>query len=311
MTSEYLRYFIEVCNSGSIQGASKKLLVSPQGIGQGLQRLEKTVGLKLLERTQTGVMPTEFGRIYYEQACIADRELQKLDELAGEYRHKEVQTVTVGTLGKNKLLNELQKCVDGYKREHPESPLELNVVTMQNSTALLDGVRSGEVDVGWMFNFRKFDGFRYYTISDASRVVLLISKDNPLAAKKTVNWNQLRELRYVTAGEDDPFSDLMRFLCEKHGFAQRIAAFSTDNAEIAGMIDSGAAAMLLRECYLGLIQNLCKNAVSIPLDNDLFVSNTLFIRSDRAETGELGQLLDYMVSYSRNIMGMYPAFAKQ
>ena len=75
MNIDYLRYFISACESGSIQSASKQLFVSAQGMGKGIQRLEESLGLRLLERTQSGAVPTEFGKLYYDQAKIVEKEM--------------------------------------------------------------------------------------------------------------------------------------------------------------------------------------------------------------------------------------------
>ena len=186
MTLEYLRYFIAACEYGSIQSASKQLFVSAQGIGKGIQRLETLLGVKLLERTQTGVVPTEVGKLYYEQALVVEREVKKLDAIAEEHRNQQKQRLRIGMLGRQKFFYGVDICKRAYMEEHPNANIELSSEIFSSSTELLEAVREGKVDVGWMFHWREHPDLKYLYVSDYSPLLLLISADHPLSGKESV-----------------------------------------------------------------------------------------------------------------------------
>ena len=304
MNLSYLMYFIEACNCGSIQGASKKLFVSSQGLGQGIQRLEKSVGIQLLERTPLGVKPTEFGLCFYEQACIVYREMQKLDLLAENYRCKKQTNIVIATLGKNKFHDGIKVCADDYMREYPERMLNISVRSCQTSEELFAGVRGGEIDIAWMFHWKEHPDLQYFTVSNYSRLMLLTCADNPLASRNSVSWEQLKSLRFVIAGENDPYTDLTKALCKSHGFLPKFAYYSTENNMIASLIDNNSASILLRECYYRVISQFCKNARVIPLVPEVYVANSLIIRAKRRQNKEARKLLKYMIDYFKYVMGM-------
>jgi len=304
MNLEYLRYFIAACEHGSIQCASRNLFVSAQGIGKGIQRLEDSLGVKLLERTQQGVVPTDFGKAYYEQAKVVEQELQKLDTLATEYRLKKKHRICIGTLGKQKFFYGVNACVEAYMKEYPDTSLELSSEMFSSSTELFDSIRSGKIDIGWMFHWQEYEDLNYYYISDYSPLLLLISTDNPIAKKESVAWDKLSTLRYVTAGESDPFSGLIRKLSLDHGFEPDIALYTTENNVIASMVDNNAAAILLRRNYYKAIMQFCRNAAVVPVDPKTEIANSLIVSKRQKENPDTMVFLEYMVKYLRDTMGL-------
>ncbi|NLN07226.1 MAG: LysR family transcriptional regulator [Firmicutes bacterium] len=304
MNLTYLKYFIEVCRCGSIQGASKKLFISSQGLGQGIQRLERSVGIQLLERRRSGVRPTKFGLKFYEQASIACKELQKLDQLVEDYKHTKKTNIIIGTVGRSKFFDGITVCAEDYMREHPEQLLNIGVRSYQNDEELLAGVRSGEIDIGLMYHWQEYADLKYYPVSCYSRLILLTSADNPLAGQNSVGWEQLKSLRFVTAGEKDSFSALVKGLCESHGFPPRNAYYSTENNMIASLVDNNSASIILRESYHRVISRFCNNARVIPIVPEVSVASSLFIKAANRHNNKIQELLSYMVDYFKNTMGM-------
>lgn len=308
MTIEYLRYFMAACECGSIQSASKKLFISAQGIGKGIQRLESSLGVKLLERTQTGVVPTEFGKLYYKQALAVEREINKLDALVDEHKKQEKRCIRIGTLGRQKFFYGVDICCRAYMKEHPDTHLEISSEIFSSASELLEAVRNGSIDVGWMFHWREHDDLQYFNVSDYSPLFLLISADHPLAEQASVEWKDLSSLRYVTAGENDPFSGLVKTVSLSHGFDPDIALYTTENNLVASMVDSNSAAILLRGSYYKAIMQFCTNARIIPVEPRFEIANSLFIKKRSGMSPDVRNYIDYMVSYFRNIMGLGTKF---
>ncbi|MCC8080206.1 MAG: LysR family transcriptional regulator [Oscillospiraceae bacterium] len=301
MTFNHLSYFIAVCDHGSIQSASKELFVSPQGIGKAIQQLESTLGVTLLKRTQTGVVPTQFGWQFYKQAKCVEHEMQKLYSLTDEYKLMKKTKIKIGILGHQKFFYGINSCIGAFMRENPDTVMELSAQIFDNSDKLIGSVHIGEMDVGWMFHWRDCPEFKYYSISDYSPIQVLISREHPLASKTTVTWGDCSELRYVTAGEEDPFSDLIKDLSISHGFTPSIEIYTTENNLIAQMIDNGAVAIMVRQCYYMAIKKFCRNAVVLPLEPELKIANSLFIKKENYKNRELCTFMEYMQNYFRTM----------
>lgn len=63
-----IRYFVAIYETGSVTKASARVLVAQSALSQQLAHLEDDVGVQLFTRTPHGVLPTAFGRMFYERS---------------------------------------------------------------------------------------------------------------------------------------------------------------------------------------------------------------------------------------------------
>ncbi|KIR03044.1 LysR family regulatory protein CidR [Lachnospiraceae bacterium TWA4] len=56
--------FIEVCKYNSINYTAEQLYLSPQGLSNIIKRLENELGVKLFNRTQSGLRITDYGEVF-------------------------------------------------------------------------------------------------------------------------------------------------------------------------------------------------------------------------------------------------------
>ncbi|MGB6103794.1 MAG: LysR substrate-binding domain-containing protein [Pusillimonas sp.] len=79
MEIRQLRYFTAVVESGSMGKAARELGVVTSALSQQISRLESELATRLLQRTGTGVVPTDAGLAFFRQAQLA---LRHVDEAA-------------------------------------------------------------------------------------------------------------------------------------------------------------------------------------------------------------------------------------
>lgn len=300
MTIEYIRYYLEVCRCGSIQKAAKQLFISSQGLGQGIRRLESSIGAKLLERTQTGVKMTELGELFYSQACIIEQEISRLEALAEVWRGDMGTHIEIGLVEKSKYFSCMQSCINDYTDIDSSGMMTFAIRLYKSGADLLDALRCGEIGIGMMFHITEMEGIEYMTFSPYSRLVLLVSADNPLAQRSSVRLSELNEMSFITAGENDPFSSLISHLCNESGFAPKNAFFTTENTFVAKLVDSGKAGILLRESYCRSILQFCSHSVAIPIEPEMPVSDSIIIRKDESSTGIL-EFAEHLFRYFKKI----------
>ena len=73
MELRQLRYFVQVVELGSMGQAAQKLGVVTSALSQQISRLESELSTRLLQRTSTGVVPTDAGLAFWRQAQLALR----------------------------------------------------------------------------------------------------------------------------------------------------------------------------------------------------------------------------------------------
>ncbi len=79
MELRQLRYFVRAVELGSMGRAAAELGLGTSALSQQISRLESELSARLLQRTTTGVIPTEAGVAFWRQAQLA---LRHVDEAA-------------------------------------------------------------------------------------------------------------------------------------------------------------------------------------------------------------------------------------
>ena len=81
-----LRYLVAIMECGSVSAAAKRLYAAQPNVSKALKNLEEEYHLRIFERSSTGMIPTEQGRHFIEQA---QRVLQEVDRLDADARRRQ------------------------------------------------------------------------------------------------------------------------------------------------------------------------------------------------------------------------------
>ena len=296
LSFEYIRYFLEACDSGSIQAASKKLYLSSQGLGAGIQRLENSIGMTLLIRSKSGVSPTQFGREFYTYASRLSEDMNALEAFCKEYREQRNTTIRIGIIGESKFSGSIMICSERFNKEHPDAPTDVSVVPFPNAADLFCAMDIGDVDAGWLYHREEQPDYIYRKINDYSPFVLICNRQNPLAKKGTVTIRDLQPLRFIQAGKTDPITDLVNEVFRQHGLEEDVAMYTTENSLIGNIIDSEIANILVRECYAPKILQYCRSSIAVPIEPPIRIANSVVYR--RSIQGQRKCVFfDYMIDY--------------
>ena len=76
MTQKQIAYFEKAYHTGNIALAAEQMYVSRSVISRSIQELEEEFGVTLFERSKSGVVPTEAGKLLYStllqvESCLA------------------------------------------------------------------------------------------------------------------------------------------------------------------------------------------------------------------------------------------------
>ena len=149
MEIEQLRYFLEVCRTGSFSAAADNLYISQPTISKKIMALENELNVVLLNRQKQSVTPTTAGRYLMERAA---RIIAKVDE--AEARTKAIGAGRVGFLriGISDQLD-INGILPGFLKEFISSVPTVDVsLSVYNASALYSAVSSGEIDGAFIPN---------------------------------------------------------------------------------------------------------------------------------------------------------------
>jgi DNA-binding transcriptional LysR family regulator len=141
-----LRYLVAVAEEGSFTRAAAREHVAQPAVSAAVRRLEKELGVELLERGRRGARPTDAGRavlVHARAALAALTDARHVaDELTGLLHGRVVVGMVVGCT--SVVLAEL---LADFARAHPAVDVSL---VEGASAGLLDDLRDGVLDLAWV-----------------------------------------------------------------------------------------------------------------------------------------------------------------
>jgi len=139
----HLELVAEVYDCRSILKASRRLNLTQPTVTKALQDIESTLGLRLFERTNRGIEPTEYGDIFARHAKVVLAQLRHAAEELESLRVGYSGKVTVGTLLAASA-SILPDAIALLKKERPAVAIAVIVGTYD---VLMPALQAGDLDM--------------------------------------------------------------------------------------------------------------------------------------------------------------------
>jgi DNA-binding transcriptional LysR family regulator len=197
--------------------AAERLHITQPALSQQIARLERQVGIRLLDRTQHRVELSDAGRAVLTPAVEAVRATEAAAAAARAHAAGEAGTLRLGfSPGAHYVA---QALLATLAREWPA----LRVHARQDNTGLLVRlVADGELEVALGFCAQAADGVRRDVVRE-ERAVLAIAESHPLAEAGAVALADLAEETFalVDAHDGSGYNAAVRAHCRAAGFEAR------------------------------------------------------------------------------------------
>jgi DNA-binding transcriptional LysR family regulator len=240
MRVEQLECLLAVTRHGSLRRASEHLHLSQPALSESITRLERELGVLLLDRKRSGARISRDGRELLPHVEAVLDAVTRLREAAGD-RHLGSRLLRVGTVSTatSTLLNPFLRQLSA---EHPDSRVE---VVNARQEAIGEELLGGSLDLG-LVNVLEGDdpppGLTD-TLLLTGPVVVVMPTDHPLGDRTQVRVEDLRAEPFVAMRE----GYLMHRLAVRvFGDRWPRACASTDGAELGkAMVADGAGLTFL------------------------------------------------------------------
>jgi len=237
----------EVALRGSFSAAAAALDYTQPAVSQQIARLEKQVGVKLIEREPRGIRLTPGGEVLVRhtetilaQVAAAEAELGEVAEHArGRLRMAAFATAS-GTI--------VPRAVAAFRKLRPAIEVELSLMDPDLS---VPAVRRGDLEVA-ITEEGGFDGD--VDVSGLEVEALLedhmwvsLPSNHPLATRRAIALADLRDEDWMLACLSGTCADSNVVLraCRDAGFEPRIAYTSDDYFAMQGLVASGMGVALI------------------------------------------------------------------
>lgn len=245
MEMQQIRYFLAVCDQGSITHAAQLTYVSQPSLTQAIKKLEDEMGGALFTRTRSGCQLTPLGRMVESKLRKIYKELQATKAEAIRFTRLNTIPLRIGlmtTIGAQRLSPGLV----WYQQEYPNIELELIV---DSETELLKQLDSGLLDL--------VISAPVHALAAPYQSTLLYQECYVVVFSPTHRFNQLQKID-LKAIQSEPYLD--RLNCELREDLKCIchnqeidlyAAYRSNSEEwILHMVKAGIGVALMPEYTL-------------------------------------------------------------
>jgi len=194
MRIEQLEYVAAVTRFGSLRRASEQLHVSVPALSEAISKLERELGVELLDRHRSGARVSAAGRELLQPIVDVLESIDRLKGAAGDElatrRVLRIGTVNAGTA------SVVLPAIRAFQAQHPGSTVEIR--NLQQDEIQL-GLVEGILDLG-LVNLLDGDDPRpelQTTPLLAGRPVAVVAAAHPLATTPVVTADDLRGERFV------------------------------------------------------------------------------------------------------------------
>ena len=217
MTLTELRYIVAVAREKHFGHAAEACFVSQPTLSVAIKKLEEELDVKLFERGASEVSVTALGEAIVRQAQIVIEQAAAIREIAKRGKDPLAGPLKLGiiyTIGPY-LLPELVKNVIELS---PQMPLMLQE---QFTVKLLEMLRTGDLDCAILAEPFPDTGLAVAPLYDEP-FVIAVPKNHPLAKRKSVSAEELKQETMLLLGTGHCFRDHVLEVCPEY------ARFSSD-----------------------------------------------------------------------------------
>lgn len=211
MDINQLRYYVEVCNCGSISKAAERVHLSQQGLSLSIRRLETELNADLFYRKPGGIVLTEFGKTVKEEAEQILKHVENIYTLSNHFKSgRPCIRVAITESIIVRLPAKLQQILLTGS-EH----FDVNLVELF-SCDVANAVNTGKADFGILYGDCD-DTLFDHTVIDEVRQVIIVNKAHPLANQSSVTIRELASHPFIAPSEEAyPRHFLNRLFKEEH-----------------------------------------------------------------------------------------------
>jgi len=237
-----LRTFLAVAEERHLTHAAERLHVSPSAASNHIKALERTLDAKLFVRTNRNLELTRTGQSLLQKAKSVLSEAAEFASFARELSGKVEGHLVVGS-SSDPSTSCVGQIVQALRRKHPLISVELRA---RSSAGTRQGLKTGEIDVGFLVGKAVDASFNYYELRNGRFLVA-----GPAAWKHEIeiaDLAALASLPWITSTDSSMgYSAMLRQLFDERGLELHTVA-TFDSASLGrAMLEAGVGLMLIRE----------------------------------------------------------------
>jgi DNA-binding transcriptional LysR family regulator len=239
MNLDYLKTYLKLVKLGSFSAVAKKLSISQPAVSFQMQKLERDLGVRLINRGQKKITMTDAGKRLLKFANTVDDETVHLQHDLDSLRQEVTGELAIiaSTIPGEFVLPPI---LGEFMTLHPTVTAQ---VTISDSLAVISRVRENAYEVGFCgVSPPKNQGLEFFKTAE-DEIVLIVPPGHPFARRRAVPFAELEKAplisREATSGTQKSLEALLlKAGLNPGGLTTKLYLGSTQ--AIASAVESGA-----------------------------------------------------------------------
>jgi DNA-binding transcriptional LysR family regulator len=249
------RYFVTLCEEENFSRAAERLAITPPTLTHQIQKLEKELNVRLLNRkTKKKLQLTEAGIRFLECSRDVLHWADEAEKTARKAARGEIGRLEIGYMITTAYSGLVQRFIKNFQNKYPGIDITLHQVSTVN---LVSGILSDELDVGFARVLKQFptglSGFPFYR----APVILALPGGHPLARRSgTIDPKALADETFVSTsvGNDFAFTRHVEAIANLGGFTPKISKRAEDLTTVLAYVSLGygiaAVSQDMAKCHI-------------------------------------------------------------
>ena len=231
MEIRILKYFLTAAREESISKAAAALHMTQPTLSRQLAQLEEETGVRLFQRVHSGIRLTEEGILLKRRAEeIIELEEKTVQELQSSDLKVE-GTVAIGT-GEISAVSGLADAIRSFRGQYPQITFSIYTATADQ---VMERMENGLLDIGLLMEPVNKENLEYIRLKHMESYAVVMKKDDPLAAKKSIRRNDLAGKPLIMPSRSAVQSELTGWFRD---------AYDTVNVPVTGNLVYNSIAMV-------------------------------------------------------------------
>lgn len=255
MTLREMRIFIEVCKTGSMTEAGRRLFISQSTVSQVILALEKQYHLKLFDRNKKRLIITEQGKIM-QNSCV--KILSEVEELEYSLSHMGQKHIRVGTtlISSSSVLNQI------WSAYHLACPDVRTQIIVEDNESLVYKLQNHDLDVVITEQNVEARDMLCRKFTEDS-FVLICAEGNDFFNRDRIHLNELHGKQLITRERGNPTRELIEQVMAEQNILIHLIEFNNIDIIKAEVIKKHGIAIMARRLLVQELQRRLLRAIPI------------------------------------------------
>jgi len=271
LNSKNLYYFVSIVEHGSYTKAAVTLNIAQSALSISMRKFEKSLNMRLLQRSHKGVTLTKEGQVLYQHAKGILDKIVDAETAINELRDVEQGEVKIGIPG---MMGSyfFPEILMAFKFKYPK--LNLTIVEAGTQT-IKEKLLAGDLDLGVIVNDNLPAELQAKHLI-TSQIVAAVGENHSLAENEKISFKHFFEQELVMFKAGYFHREIIDSLCNKYQYTAKYSFETNLLAIILNIVKNEFAITALLE----LVTDKEPEILGIPFEQAIFLDLALAWRKD-------------------------------